>query len=520
MSKIALIIGAGPAGVSAASELASRSDIHPIVVDKDNWIGGIARTELKNGFRIDVGPHRFFTKSARVNALWREALPLQGKPAADDLALHRSVVLSEDPNAPDPEKDDSVFLYKSRLTRILYLRRFFNYPITLSLATLSNLGPFRVMRIGLSYFKIRLFPIRSEKSLADFITNRFGRELFLTFFKDYTEKVWGVPCQQIPADWGAQRIKGVSITEVLKHAVSSIFKRKSKETSMTEYFYYPKLGAGQMYESIAQKAKTHGAEFRLNQKVSALEIQNHQIVSVTLQDQSTLEEQTLKPDLVFSSMPVDELIQSITGQPVPSEVLQAAQGLTFRDYIMVKVLARKMSMPNNTQTPALPGLIPDNWIYVQERDVTMGRLDIFNNFSLYMLPQQERDKVWLGCEYFATRGDSLWSQTDSEIAAFARQELHQLGLVHTDDVIDVQVIRQEKAYPAYFGTYDDFPKIRSFPDSIFNLYLMGRNGMHRYNNMDHSVLAGLVAADLAMEGSRDMDRLWNVNAEKEYHEQK
>jgi len=518
MSRTALIIGAGPAGVSAASELASRSDIRPIVVDKDTWIGGISRTTLRNGYRIDIGPHRFFTKSERVNALWREVLPLQGKPAWDDLQLNRSLPLADQSEAPDPEKEDKVLLYKSRLTRILFLRRFFNYPITLSLATLSNLGPVRVARIGFSYIKIRLFPIKNEKTLEDFFTNRFGNELYLTFFKDYTEKVWGVPCSQIPSDWGAQRVKGVSITEVLKHAIGSLFKGKSKETSMTEFFYYPKLGAGQMYEAIADKAKAHGAEFRLGQRVTSLEIRDQRIVAVTLRDQQTGAEETVCPDFVFSSMPIDELFSSFSGEPVPTSAMETARGLTFRDYILVKVLARSMSMPNQTQVKALPGLIPDNWIYVQERDVSMGRLDIFNNFSMYMLP--EKDKAWLGCEYFSDKGDSLWSKSDAEIAAFAVSELDKLGLVRSTDILDTEVVRQEKAYPAYFGTYGEFHRIREYTDTIQNLYLMGRNGMHRYNNMDHSVLAGLVAADLAMEGSRDMSRLWDVNTEKEYHEQK
>lgn len=518
MPRIALIIGAGPAGVSAASELASRSDIRPIVIDKETWIGGIARTTERNGYRIDIGPHRFFTKSDRVNALWRECLPLQGKPAWDDLQLQRSVQLSEQPGAPDPEKEDAVFLFKSRLTRILFLRKFFSYPITLSLATVTNLGPWRMLKIGVSYLAVRLRPIRKETSLQDFFVNRFGRELYLTFFKDYTEKVWGVPCTQIPADWGAQRIKGVSITEVLKHAVSSLFKGKSKETSMTEYFFYPKLGAGQMYEAIADKAKKHGAEFRLGQKAVALEIRDHRIASVTLRNEATGTEETIQPDFVFSSMPIDELFGAFTGDPAPEAARATAQGLTFRDYIMVKVLARTMAMPNKTSTPALPGLIPDNWIYVQERDVTMGRLDIFNNFSIYMLP--DRTKVWLACEYFATKGDALWSQSDAAIADFAKSELAKLNLVKPEDVLDIEVVRQEKAYPAYFGTFQNFHVVRDFVNTVDNLFLMGRNGMHRYNNMDHSVLAGLVAADLAMEGSRDMARLWDVNTEKEYHEKR
>ncbi len=534
--KRAIIIGAGPAGLTAAYELLDRTDIKPIVFEASYAIGGISRTVNYKGNRIDIGGHRFFSKSGRVMDWWVNILPLQGAPARDDRILDRSVPVAEscacraigapEPRtvpAPDPEQVDEVMLYRSRLSRIFYLRRFFNYPVALTLQTVRNLGLLRMARIGFSYMWARLFPIRHERSLEDFFINRFGRELYGTFFKDYTEKVWGVPCHMIKPEWGAQRIKGLSVTKAILHAARSMAGRdrsvsqKNVETSLIEQFLYPKFGPGQMWEEVTQRIVAAGGEVHMGQRCVGMTVADGRVTAVTIQDEATGTVTTHEGDHVFSTMPVKDLIAQMDGD-VPENVREVAAGLQYRDFITVGLLLDKLLISNETALRTVNDLVPDNWIYIQERDVRLGRLQIFNNWSPYMVADSA--KVWIGLEYFCNEGDDLWSMDDETFANFAEAELAKIGIIDRTDVRDHVVIRMPKTYPAYFGTYDRFAEVRTFVDSLENILLIGRNGMHRYNNQDHSMLTAMTAVDNIVRGVRGMTGIWDVNVEKEYHEEK
>ena len=526
--KTAIIIGAGPAGLTAAYELLDKTDIKPIIYEMSNDIGGIAKTVNYKGNRIDMGGHRFFSKSERVMKWWQKILPLAGGLSKNDLLLDisyqnkkRGVVVQT--NGPDPEKIDRVMLVRSRLSRIFFLRKFFDYPISLSKNTMLNLGIVRLIKIGLSYIKVRLFPIKEEKSLEDFFINRFGRELYATFFKDYTEKVWGVPCNRIKPEWGAQRIKGLSISKTIMHALRNSFKKnsgieqKETETSLIEYFLYPKYGPGQMWEETVRIIKEEGGEVFLNYKVVGIKCVENKIVDVKLQNVLTGETISKKGDYFFSTMPVKELIQCFESE-VSSDVYKVASGLVYRDFITVGLLLKKLKIKNNTKIQTLNNIIPDNWIYIQEKDVKIGRIQVFNNWSPYMV--NDPNTVWIGLEYFCNEGDELWSMSEKEFSKFAIDELTKIEIIEREDVLDSTVIKLKNTYPAYFGTYDEFYVVRNFTDSIENLFLIGRNGMHRYNNQDHSMLTAMVAVENIINGIKTKDNIWAVNAELEYHEEK
>jgi protoporphyrinogen oxidase len=520
--KKAIIIGAGPAGLTAAYELVHKTDITPIIFEMTGDIGGISKTVNYEGNRIDIGGHRFFSKSERVMQWWFNILPLQGAPSRDDLMLGRNVSLSKETDAPDPERTDRVMLIRRRLSRIFFMRQFFNYPVSLNFGTFSQLGLSRVVKIIMSYMKVRFFPIKNETSLEDFFVNRFGRELYFTFFKDYTEKVWGVPCNKIRPEWGAQRIKGLSVTKALLHAIRNIISKdssiqqKNTETSLLEQFLYPKFGPGQMWEEVARIVKDRGGEIYLRHRVIGLKLQNDRIIEIQVRDETTTDFKTQKGDYFFSTMPVKELIESFDGN-VPQHVKQVAQGLLYRDFITVGLLLKKLRIKNDTNIRTIHNIIPDNWIYIQERDVKLARLQIFNNWSPYMV--KDENTTWIALEYICNEGDELWSKSDNDLSTFAIDELAAIGFVDREDVLDCIVIKMPKTYPAYFGSYDRFHVIRNFTDEIKNLFLIGRNGMHRYNNQDHSMLTAMVAVQNIMDNVLSKDNIWNVNIEKEYHEE-
>lgn len=533
--KRAIIIGAGPAGLTAAYELLDRTDIKPVVFEMSHEIGGISRTVNHRGNRIDIGGHRFFSKSARVMNWWINILPLQGAPSRDDRALGREVMLATQSRrrplrareavttpAPDPDAVDTVMLSRSRLSRIFYLRRFFSYPITLSMRTVTNLGLVRMFRIGVSYAWTRLTPIKVERSLEDFFINRFGRELYATFFRDYTEKVWGVPCHVIRPEWGAQRIKGLSVTKAILHALAGLggrrrsLRQEGVETSLIEQFMYPKYGPGQLWEEVARQVTDAGGEIHLGHRCVGLRVGHDRVDAVLFRDDSTGKITAREGDLVFSTMPVQELIAGIQGE-VPRNVREVAEGLCYRDFITVGLLLDKLLIRNETSQPTVNDLVPDNWIYIQERDVRLGRLQVFNNWSPYMVA--DPGKVWVGLEYFCNQGDDLWNMDDAAFASFAQAELEKIGIIDRADVHDHVVIRVPKTYPAYFGTYDRFQEIREYTDKLENLWLVGRNGMHRYNNQDHSMLTAMMAVDAICRGHSDKAAIWEVNVEEEYHEE-
>ncbi|MGP8248125.1 MAG: NAD(P)/FAD-dependent oxidoreductase [Bryobacteraceae bacterium] len=523
--KQAVVIGAGPAGLTAAYELLTRAGVRPIVIEKSHHMGGISRTVNYKGNRIDIGGHRFFSKVDRVMSWWLQMLPLEaggnGAAAIRYHGMERSV--DEAPSGPDPAREDRVMLLRPRKSRIYYLRRFFDYPITLSKDTLLKLGAWRTVKIGLSYLKSTLRPIPDERTLEQFLINRFGAELYRAFFKSYTEKVWGVPCDKISAEWGAQRIKGLSIRAALTHAFRNAFRRKAKdalhqkgtETSLIERFLYPKFGPGQMWEEVARRVKDLGGEIECGWRVDRVRTDGWRVTAIEAVSDASGERRTFAGDYFFSSAPIQELMRAFDPPP-PAQVLEVSDGLVYRDFITVGLLLRSLKI--HDRTPQGRKLISDNWIYIQEPDVSLGRLQIFNNWSPYLVA--DASTVWLGLEYFCHQTDELWKLADERMVALAKDELSRIGIIDAGEVLDAVVLRVEKTYPAYFGTYDRFSEIRQYADRYQNLFLIGRNGMHRYNNQDHSMLTAMMAVDNIVAGVTDKSNLWEVNTETEYHEEK
>jgi protoporphyrinogen oxidase len=516
MTRTAVIVGAGPAGLTAAFELLQRSDVRPIVFEADTQVGGISKTIVHNGNRMDLGGHRFFSKSDWVMKWWQGILPIEaaGSGSALDLTYqgqHARVL----PENGAPRDTDRVLLVRSRLSRIFYRRRFFDYPLRLSYAALSNLGPTYTAQIGMSYLAARLSPRTPETTLEDFLVNRFGDKLYRTFFKDYTEKVWGVPCSEISAEWGAQRIKGLSITKALTHALAKPFRargdtrQKGTETSLIERFLYPKFGPGQMWEEVTSRITAAGAQVHLRHEIVGLHMRDGRIEAVDVRDLASGEVRRQACDFLVSTMPVKRLVEML--KPSDHDVARIAGALPYRDFMTAGLLVKRMrATGNGAHMP------PDNWIYVQEPDVKLGRLQIFNNWSPYLVA--DPNTVWLGLEYFCNEGDELWSQRDGSFLEFAAAELAKIGLIDRAEVLDGTVVRVPKAYPAYFGEYRGIGRVRAFLDQCPNLFPVGRNGMHRYNNQDHSMLAAKAAVDCIASGSSDKAAIWSVNAEDEYHE--
>jgi protoporphyrinogen oxidase len=569
MGKTAVIIGAGPAGLTAGLELLRRSDVKPILLEASQEIGGISRTIRYKGNRMDIGGHRFFSKSDRVMQWWVDLMPPDASDAGSEPhenqiqisyqgkkrvvvpahlkeepvlrgtgpILHRvEEETAEDDEMPDAEETtsaeittsapadpDLVMLIRPRKSRIYYLRKFFDYPITLTSTTLKNLGLVRTFRVGTSYLMSRVRQITPEKSLEDFLINRFGRQLYLTFFKSYTEKVWGTPCNEISAEWGAQRIKGLSLTTAVKHFVKKAIGGKKKgdlaqkgtDTSLIERFMYPKFGPGQLWEHVADQICAKGGEIHMGWRVDRIHCSVDggvkRVVSIDAVNEKG-ERQTFAGDYFFSTMPMRELVEAMDA-PVPENVREVSAGLQYRDFITVGLLADRLKVKEPDG-----GLLKDTWIYVQEPDVLLGRLQIFNNWSPYLVA--DPTKVWIGLEYFCYDTDDLWKMPDEELKKFAIAEVAKIGILNAEDVSDAHVVRVPKTYPAYFGTYDRFDELREFTDGFENLFLVGRNGMHKYNNQDHSMLTAMTVVDGLVAGHVDKAALWGINTEQEYHEEK
>src|SRR5580658_9499252 len=517
--KKAIIIGAGPAGLTAAYELLKRTDVILIVLEKSGYIGGISRTTSYKGNRMDMGPHRFFSKSDRVMDWWLSIMPLEAKDGVGAKISYQNKSREINPEARVPKDSDKVMLLIQRLTRIYFLRKFFAYPIQLSIDTLKTLGLIRTIKIMISFFYIRLFPRKPEKSLEDFIINKFGKQLYLLFFKDYTEKVWGIAPSEISAEWGAQRIKGVSLSKAIAEAIKSMRKRKKAdigqketETSLIEQFLYPKHGPGSLWEEITRQVEEMGGKVYLHQDVQRIYISEGKIQSVNTINSQTGQAGAWEGDYFFSTMPVQELIAGM-GEEVPGEVKEVAAGLLYRDFINVGILLKHLSTKEGKQLE-----LKDNWIYIQERDVMVGRLMIYNNWGGGMI--KDPGTTWIGMEYFCNKSDALWDQSDEAIQRLAIDELIKMDLARAEDVLDSTVQRMEKTYPAYFGTYDRFDTVRAYTDQFENLFLIGRNGMHKYNNSDHSSLCAMVAVDNIIAGVTSKANLWAINTEQEYHEEK
>ncbi len=517
--KTAVIIGAGPAGLTAALEFLRRSGIRPIVLEATNRIGGISCTIEYKGNRMDIGGHRFFSKADRVMDWWTALMPVStAEPGEQTIRYqNRQHVVAQSANST--ADSDLVMLVRPRKSRIYFLRSFFDYPLALNGKTLGQLGLLRTLKIGLSYLHARFFPRKDEKTLEDFLINRFGRELYGTFFKSYTEKVWGVPCDHISAEWGAQRIKGLSLRTAISHFLRQTFGRsgrgdiaqKKTETSLIEKFLYPKYGPGQLWEYVARLITEKGGEVRLGSRVDKLHIKDEKVVSVEAV-RANGEREKIPADYAFSTMPIRDLVRGLD-VPVPKGISEIAEGLVYRDFITVGLLVDKLAVAEPDGS-----LLKDTWIYIQEPDVQVGRLQIFNNWSPYMVADPA--KVWIGLEYFCYESDELWKMPDAEIAKFAIAEIEKIGILRASDVLDSHVVRVPKTYPAYFGTYDRFDVLVEYMNSFENLFLVGRNGMHKYNNQDHSMLTAMTAVDNIIAGNLDKTSLWQINTEQEYHEEK
>src|SRR5258705_1242940 len=556
MGKTAVIIGAGPAGLTAGLELLRRTNIKPILLEASEEIGGISRTIKYKGNRMDIGGYRVMSKSDRVMEWWVELMPpdvgdagsephenqteisyegkkrvvavpahLQEEPVlrgAGPIA-HPAADVTDGEEEPDseaadilvtvaPHDPDLVMLIRPRKSRIYYLRRFFDYPITVTATTLGNLGLVRTLRVGMSYLKSRVSQIAPEKSLEDFLINRFGRQLYLTFFKSYTEKVWGTPCNDISAEWGAQRIKALSLTTAVKHFVKKALGGKKKgsgdlaqkgtDTSLIERFMYPKFGPGQLWEHVADQICEKRGEIHMGWRVDRIHCEGKRVVSIDAVNQEG-ERRTFAGDYFFSTMPMRELVEAMDA-PVPANVREVIAGLQYRDFITVGLLADRLKVKEIDG-----GLLKDTWIYVQEPDVLLGRLQIFNNWSPYLVA--DPTKVWIGLEYFCYDTDDLWKMPDEELKRFAIAEVAKIGILNAEDVSDGHVVRVPKTYPAYFGTYDRFEELREFTDGFENLFLVGRNGMHKYNNQDHSMLTAMTVVDGLVAGDVGKNALLGGN---------
>lgn len=516
-NKTVLIIGAGPAGLTAAYELLKTTDFKPVVLEREAFVGGIARTAEHNGNRIDIGGHRFFSKSEEVMALWREIMPLQGAPALDDRLLGREVPLEA--GGPDPEREERVMLRRERVSRILYLHKFFDYPISLKPQTILNMGLARTFRAGVGYM-VSACHKRQENNLEDFMINRFGVSLYRMFFRNYTEKVWGRPPKEIGADWGAQRIKGLSLRKTLADGLRRLTGKKGGEveTSLIESFYYPKRGPGQLWETMADEITRLGGTIVFGARADGFEFDENGAISAVLWTEGG-ERRSAHPAQVISSMPVCELISAMGEHVADPEVKRIAAGLPYRDFITVGLLVPRLRIQNTTSRATLGNIVPDCWIYVQEDEVKMGRIQVFNNWSPYMVADPEHT-VWVGLEYFCNEGDALWSMSKEDFIRMAEGEMARIGLISAGDVLDSVCIKVEKAYPAYFDTYAEFDTLRGYLDTTPNLFCVGRNGQHRYNNMDHSMLTAMEAVKAIREGSGSHRAVWEVNTEQEYHEEK
>lgn len=509
MKKI-IIIGAGPAGLTAGYELLKEKGKYDVtILEASNDIGGISKTVNYNGNRMDIGGHRFFSKDKKVVDFWEEILPMQGKPSFDDKLLGREKKLKK--GGPDPEKENKVMLLRNRVSRIFYLNKFFNYPIKMEKSTFINMGIGKTLLSGFSYLK-SVFIKKKEDSLENFYINRFGKKLYSMFFEGYTEKLWGRHPKNISADWGSQRVKGLSIFAIIKDMLNI---NKKKETSLIEEFLYPKYGPGQLWEEVSYNIEKNGGKIKKQHEVIGINFNNDEITSVVCKHGKKIVE--LKADIFISSMPLKDLVSGLNGK-IPKNVKQIAKSLPYRDFVTVGLLVKKLNLKNETNIKTLNNIIPDCWIYVQDEKVKLGRIQIFNNWSPYMV-NDPLNTVWIGLEYFCNEKDEFWSLGDKKRIEFVTKELIKMNIIDKNDVLDYHVEKVKKAYPAYFDTYKDINKLIQYLNKFDNLYCIGRNGQHRYNNMDHSMMTAFETVNNIENNIKDKSNIWNVNTDTGYHEE-
>lgn len=515
MKKKAVIIGAGPAGITVGCELLKNSDEYDVVIlEQSDSIGGISRTVNHEGNRMDMGGHRFFSKDERVNRWWEEILKMQGSPSSDDIATSRDIHCSE--GGPDPEQQDEVMLLRRRVSRIYYNKKFFDYPVKMNLNTICAMGPVTTIQAGFSFLWACIHKL-PETSLENFYINRFGRKLYSMFFESYTHKLWGRHPSEISADWGAQRVKGLSVAAVLKDCFGRLLhiKNSNVETSLIEEFKYPKYGPGQLWECASSRFRTMGGRIITDCRVDRIIVKNGSVHGIECVCGG--EKKTFCADVIFSSMPVKNLIRGMNN--VPADVRSISEGLPYRNFVTIGVLVDRINLKNKTNYATVGDIVPDCWIYVQEPSVTMGRIQIFNNWSPYLV-KNPKSTVWMGLEYFCG-DDKEWNRSDEEWSSLAVNELKQMNIIDNDTkIITTHCERVEKAYPAYFDTYDRIDRVIGWLDDIDGLYCIGRNGQHRYNNMDHSMLTAMEAVSNLLTNDSDNSNIWNVNTEQSYHEDK
>ncbi len=516
--RIAVIAGAGPAGLTAALELLRNTDIHPIIFETSDAIGGISQTVNYKGNRIDIGGHRFFSKNKRVTDFWQSIMPTTTSPALDEQLLSNGT--PDETSALNSPNTQRVMLKRNRVSRIYYLRRFFDYPISLKLQTFTNMGLSNTVKACCGYIKAAIKK-RPENSLEDFYINRFGKPLYEMFFEDYTEKVWGIHPSKLGADWGSQRVKGLSVLAILKDMIMKALGTKDKgdvETSLIESFIYPKFGPGSLWEAVADDVKAAGGEIHMQTTVKNVHVKDGSIDYVIVEDANG-NTQHIDCDYFLSTMPIKDLVSAISGEQPTPEVKDIATNLVYRDFITVGLLTKKLNIKNRTKLRTYKNRVPDTWIYIQERNVKIGRLQVFNNWSPYMVNDYENTE-WIGLEYFCNEGDEFWQMKKEDFINMAINELAKIEIIRPEDVIDSVQVKIKKAYPTYYGAYYQLDTVKSYLNTIPNLFCMGRNGQHRYNNMDHSMLTAMQTVDAIKNGATDKQYIWNVNTEKEYHESK
>jgi protoporphyrinogen oxidase len=511
-----VIVGAGPAGLTAAYELASKGKYQIVVIEADKQVGGISKTVDFKGNKIDIGGHRFFSKSDWVLNWWQQFLPIINN--GDEITTAYQGRQKSFKTTPFASADQPHMLIRPRKSRIFYQNKLFDYPIKLNLSTFLKMGVWRSTRIFISLIAARINPIRQEKSLEDFFINRFGRELYKTFFKDYTQKVWGKPCTEIDPEWGRQRIKGLSFKKIVKHYFTTLFYpmrqsygNKEVEQTLTEYFLYPQKGPGQLWETVADRCTDLGVDLRLQQKVTRLFTRSGRVCQVEVFNDVSQKHYTLDCDHTISTMPVKHLIAALDAE-IPKAVRNVASKLEYRDFMIVGLLLDKLNLTDKGGQP-----VDDNWLYIQDKGVKVGRVQLFHNWSPEMTAAP--GTCWIGAEYFCQAGDKLWNMQDERLIELATQELENIGLLHSTRVKEGTVVRMPKAYPSYTGSYQDFDLVREFFDTIPNVYLIGRNGTHKYNNQDHSMLTALEAVNSIVEEKKDKKGIWLVNTEERLHEQ-
>jgi protoporphyrinogen oxidase len=506
-----VIIGAGPAGLTAAYELSRNSGYDIVVLESDKQVGGISRTVNYKDNLIDIGGHRFFSKSERVLEWWASFMPV-----VDTTHVHSEITYHN--KKVDIEKllwrsAQDAMLIRPRLSRIYFKQRMYDYPLKLNMNLVINLGKKRSLRIARDLMISWLKPINPEKNLEDFYINRFGRELYKMFFKDYTRKVWGKACTEISAEWGRQRVKSLKVPELIWHSLRKMIgfgRSTSKNTSrtLTEKFLYPAKGPGMLWEKVAERCTSEGVHIEMESRLTQIHVDGTRVTQVSyVHGQKT---ETIECDELFSTMPLQELSLAL-GSAVPKDVAEIFSGLEYRDFLIVGLKLTDLKFENENGK-----FISDNWIYIQDKGVNVGRMQIFNNWSPFMVAGQG---YWIGAEYFCSHTDEIWNSDDEALIKLALQELEQIGVLDASNYIDGTVVRCPKAYPSYTGIYTDIGKVSEYLNTFSNLYPMGRNGLHKYNNQDHSMLTAFQAVEVMQAGGKDKHTIWELNTEDEYHEE-